>query len=205
MGSIRIFRVRLAHSLTLRAGRGPPCDAPLVAPQPGCDYPKAMNRKLIAGLAGAGLLTAFGAYVGAQLQRHGQECDSALRHCPVPLAELQAIQGAWCNAEAAGRMGPVRMTFTLAGERLRLATATPGAGRPATVTDTRFFLENGRVIFFEYDPATGAQREGKITLARTGPDRIETQALNVRVPWLRCDRLRENGVPEPLQALFAGT
>lgn len=163
-----------------------------------------MNRKLLAGVAGTGLLVSFGAYVAMQLQRHGGACDSAMRHCPVPAADLAALAGSWCNAEAARRMGPVRMTFTAAGDRMRVSTEIPGSGRPASVSDARLVVENGRMILFTYDPSNGAQREGRIVLARTGPDRIETGALDIGIGWLRCDRLRENGVPEPLQALFAG-
>jgi hypothetical protein len=163
-----------------------------------------MNRKLLGVLGGVGLLAAFAVFVGVQLVKHGGECDSALRHCPVPFDDVRYLEGAWCNAEALGRVAPLRKTFTRVDERLRFTVATPGSAQPPVPSDTRFFLENGIVLLFAYDPATGAQREGRIALRRLGEDRIETQVQNVRIPWLRCDRLRENGIPASVQAIFAG-
>ncbi len=164
-----------------------------------------MSPKLLGGLAVAAVLAGFAAYVGLQLQRHGQACDSSLRHCPVPQADLQALAGAWCNAPAAGLMEPVRMTIALQEGRARRTETALLTGRPPATHDTRFFLENGRIIFFDHDPADGSPRGAKTLVAVAAPDRIETQALGQRVPWLRCDRLRQNGVPPAIEALYAGS
>lgn len=161
-----------------------------------------MNRKLLAAIGGAGLFVAFGVYVGAQLQRHAQTCDSSLRHCPVPLARLEPFQGAWCNAETAARMGAVRLTFSREGERFRLTTLALAPGERPRVSDARFVLENGIILLFEADPATGAERGASTMLAVSG-DRMETRVLSTRVPWIRCERLAENGVPAEVRALFA--
>jgi len=163
-----------------------------------------MNTKLLGILGAVGLFSAFAVFVGVQLVKHGGECDSALRHCPVPFETVRYLEGSWCNAEALGRVAPLRKTFTRTDERLRFTLATPGTAQPPVPSDARFFLENGVVLLFAYDPVTGAQHVGRIMLRRVAEDRIETQVQNVRIPWLRCDRLRENGVPASVQAIFAG-
>jgi hypothetical protein len=163
-----------------------------------------MNTKLLGILGAVGLFSAFAVFVGVQLVKHGGECDSALRHCPVPFETVRYLEGSWCNAEALGRVAPLRKTFTRTNERLRFTLATPGTAQPPVPSDARFFLENGVVLLFAYDPVTGAQHVGRIMLRRVAEDRIETQVQNVRIPWLRCDRLRENGVPASVQAIFAG-
>lgn len=134
----------------------------------------------------AGIALVVGGFVGYlvwQLQVHGAECDSTLRHCAVPREEIAFLEGAWCLA--ADPTG-LRETIRFEPERIMVAQEGRRAGPEGRVVEARVFRSMEALVFFEHDPETGARLSGELGLRRTGEGTRQTIVGPQRVAWVRC-------------------
>lgn len=128
------------------------------------------------------LVGGFGTYLAFQLQQHGAECDSALRHCAVTRDEIAFLEGDWCLAAApetlreSVRFEPERILATQSGSRI---------GTPREV-ELRVFRSMGALVYFEHAPGSGERLSTELGLARTGEDTRQTSLGPNRADWVRC-------------------
>lgn len=142
-----------------------------------------MKRGIAIAAVVALVVGGFGSYLAWQLQVHGAECDSTLRHCAVEREEIAFLEGDWCLA--ADPTG-LRESISFEPDRILVAQEGRRVGDDGRLVEARVFRSMEVLVYFEHDPETGARLSSELGLRRTGEATRQTIMGPQRVAWVRC-------------------
>ncbi|WP_372426736.1 hypothetical protein [Salinarimonas chemoclinalis] len=140
-------------------------------------------RKLAIAAAIVLGLGAFGTYLAFQLRQHADECDSAMRHCPVAREEIAFLEGEWCLARDPAAL---RETVRFEDARILMRQSGPRAGGERPWVEARIVRSMGALVYVEHDVETGARLSAELTIVRTGERTRETALGPNRIAWATC-------------------